>query len=586
MSEIKSPEIHEVDYSIKGLSELKQKLNKFSEDAEKLIFEYPIVYIINHKENDGTSIYIGETANINRRTIQHINEGPKTREDWLKINNAKDVKMFVVGHEYFNKSLTLDIENKLMLYMSTLDGVKNIYNRRANDQNDYYTSDKLNDIFSKVWRKLREKNRDLFPLERIVRDSALFKASPFHKLTKEQLDAKNKIHLTILEALTREVESQLIFVDGEAGTGKTVLLSSLFYDLFKENDEENPIYKEKRNYLLVNHDEQLNVYQQIMNKLGVLKKNKDSVIKPTRFINTVTPKDKADIVLIDEGHLLLTQGKQSYRGNNHLDDILKRAKVVILIFDKNQILTTEQYWEEYKLFGYEQFSRVRNNYIEMKNQIRINASEDTVTWIRNLIDHQEINSIPVDAKYDLKIVETPEYLEKLIRKKAVRTDSGLSRLLATYDWPYHNRTLDKNDEHWKVKINDWSMPWNLLNHEPKEVKRKNNGMAWAEQKQTIEQVGSTFTIQGFDLNYAGVIIGPSVTYRNGKIVFNPEASANKKATRKRTLDNGNKQSFAEIFLRNELNVLLTRGVNGLYIYAVDEKLREALLNAQLDSKRL
>ncbi|MGC9615138.1 DNA/RNA helicase domain-containing protein [Staphylococcus pasteuri] len=31
-----------------------------------------------------------------------------------------------------------------------------------------------------------------------------------------------------------------------------------------------------------------------------------------------------------------------------------------------------------------------------------------------------------------------------------------------------------------------------------------------------------------------------------------------------------------MLLKNELNVLLTRGVNGLYIYAVDDQLREAL----------
>lgn len=586
MTEIKSPEIHEVKYSLDGLKNLKNNLALTSTKAEKLIFEYPVVYIINHEENNGTSVYIGETANINHRTIQHINEDSKTREDWLKINNAKDVKMFVVGHDYFNKSLTLDIENKLMLYMSTLDGVKNIYNRRANDQNDYYTSDKLDEIFSKVWRKLRDKNRKLFPLERIVKDSALFKASPFHKLTKEQVEAKNKIHLTILEAMTRDVEGQLIFVDGEAGTGKTVLLSSLFYDLFKESDEENPIYNEKRHYLLVNHNEQLNVYHQIMTKLGVLKNNKEAVIKPTRFINTVSPENKADIVLIDEGHLLLTQGKQSYKGKNHLDDIMERAKVVILIFDKNQILTTEQYWEEHKLFGYEQFSRVRDNYIELKNQIRINANEKTVEWIRNLIDHQQVIPIPQDNTYELKIVDSPVILEQLIREKAEHTDSGLSRLLATYDWPYSSNKLNENDQYWSVSIDDWSMPWNLLSHEPKEVRKKIKGMAWAEQPQTINQVGSTFTIQGFDLNYAGVIIGPSVTYRDGKIKFNPDASSNSKATRNRTLENGNKQSFADTFLKNELNVLLTRGVNGLYIYAVDKELREALLTAQAEGKTL
>ena len=40
-----------------------------------------------------------------------------------------------------------------------------------------------------------------------------------------------------------------------------------------------------------------------------------------------------------------------------------------------------------------------------------------------------------------------------------------------------------------------------------------------------------------------------------------------------------KSTMVKRLLRNELNVLLTRGVNGLYIYAVDEELREALKKA-------
>ena len=69
-------------------------------------------------------------------------------------------------------------------------------------------------------------------------------------------------------------------------------------------------------------------------------------------------------------------------------------------------------------------------------------------------------------------------------------------------------------------------------------KRYNKNLAWAEQKQTIGEVGSTFTIQGFDLNYAGVILGPSVKYKDGRIVFDPDSSCNTKAVRKRTLSDG------------------------------------------------
>ncbi|WP_340700921.1 DNA/RNA helicase domain-containing protein [Corynebacterium diphtheriae] len=55
---------------------------------------------------------------------------------------------------------------------------------------------------------------------------------------------------------------------------------------------------------------------------------------------------------------------------------------------------------------------------------------------------------------------------------------------------------------------------------------QNKELSWAEKLHTINEVGSIFTLQGFDLNYAGVIIGPSVQYRDGKIVFVPEESHN------------------------------------------------------------
>ena len=77
----------------------------------------------------------------------------------------------------------------------------------------------------------------------------------------------------------------------------------------------------------------------------------------------------------------------------------------------------------------------------------------------------------------------------------------------------------------------------------------------------------------------GVIIGPSVKYRDGKIIFDISESKNKSAVQNRKLDSGELVNYGETLLRNELNVLLTRGVNGLYVYAVDEELQRALKNA-------
>lgn len=77
-------------------------------------------------------------------------------------------------------------------------------------------------------------------------------------------------------------------------------------------------------------------------------------------------------------------------------------------------------------------------------------------------------------------------------------------------------------------------PWNreLESELTRKEKRAIKGLAWAEQPQTINEVGSTFTIQGFDLNYAGVILGPSVKYRNGKVIFVLRKADNEKAIQK------------------------------------------------------
>nr|WP_300562033.1 MazG-like family protein [Companilactobacillus sp.] len=54
-------------------------------------------------------------------------------------------------------------------------------------------------------------------------------------MTVEQLRAKDEILMKIEEALNRDKSGQLILINGSAGTGKTVLLSSLFFELAKSS---------------------------------------------------------------------------------------------------------------------------------------------------------------------------------------------------------------------------------------------------------------------------------------------------------------------------------------------------------------
>lgn len=566
--------IENINYSLENLDNSVRKWNTSA--SGKFLLRYPTVYIINDKKSENNfEVYVGETADIRNRTRQHLNADTKVKSFWEDFSESKKSSMYVIGHELFNKSLTLDIENRLMQYLLSVENISRVHNSRTNQQNEYYTSEMLDEIFSEIWQSLNKKNKSLFPIESIIKDSAIFKASPFHKLTQEQINAKEEILTKIKESILLNEDGQLIIVEGEAGSGKTVLMSTLLYELGKYNldlDENLDIH------LLVNHNEHVSIYSQIASKLGIANKKNKIVQKPTSFINNNSSDEKVDVVIVDEAHLLLTQGKQSYQGKNHLDDLLARAKVVVIVFDIKQVLTTEQIWEVDKLNEYFDKAKSNSNHVTLRNQMRINSDISTVNWIRNLVDYQVINSIPKDKLgYDIKIFDTPDELEKAIKIKATHTDSGISRMLATFDWKYGTKPPN-NEDFWRVKIGNWSMPWNYQ----LKANRNQASLPWVEQDQTIDEIGSTFTIQGLDLNFAGVIIGPSVKYRDGKIIFDKSESANKKATQRRTLKDGSKQYFSEMLLKNELNVLLTRGVNGLYIYAVDDQLREALKIAAKD----
>ncbi|WP_049550741.1 DUF2075 domain-containing protein [Streptococcus pseudopneumoniae] len=581
MVKIQSPIVREIDYTSNSLVKLKNQL-KFNENKNdlKFLFDYPVVYIVNDEKKNRFSVYIGETTDIIRRTSQHLIDDIKkeNRDDWRDFATSSTTKVFVIGHNHFNKSLTLDIENRLMLYLSSVDNVTRVQNRRGNPQNEYYTSDELDSIFSKIWRSLNKKNQFLFPAESIVRNSAIFKSSPFHKLTTEQIKAKNEIIFKITSALSKNEFGTLILVKGEAGAGKTVLMSSLIDDLLNSDDTEF-IRENNTINLVVNHDDQLSVYKEIEKKLewksGL---NLDVTMKPTQFLNALKKQDvDAGIVVIDEGHLLLTAKNQAYQGGNHLKDILSKSKVVVLVYDDNQIMNKSQIWVDDSFLTLQHHAKQSGNLIELNNQMRIKASESTISWIRNIIDNREITKLKEDKNYDIQIFNSPKELQDAIKLKDKNQHLGISRLIATYDWDYSSQSKPIDKDYWCVEIDDWSCPWNRELHRDK----KDSKLSWIEQPQTINEVGSTFTVQGFDLNYAGVIIGPSVKYRNGEVKFDISASKNKGAVQNRKLDNGEMRNFGVDLLKNELNVLLTRGVNGLYIYAVDEELQAALKKAIL-----
>ena len=387
------------------------------EKTQEIIANFPTVYIHNWQDSGDFEVYVGESNDIFKRTRQHY-DAAVDKSKWQRKLMEKDARLFIIGHEHFNKSLTMDIENRLMHYMMSAERVKHVHNLRDNPQTSYYPVEELDEIFGRIWRGLRKENKELFPTESAIKDSAIYKASPLHKLTKEQKDARELILQKVSKALENGETSQLIFIDGEAGTGKTVLNSSTFYELYCQAEEEE---KTLKCYLLVNHDEQITVYEQIAEKLGLTAKYGKVVSKPTTFINNHSEDDPVDVVFVDEAHLLLTQGKQSYHGENQLKDIIARARVTVVMFDENQILTTEQFWEAQILEHYRNQAKAAENHIVLDKQLRMQADPVTMDWIDSFTKKGQLKEIPhtVDG-YQIRVFDDPEMLDLEIQKEQTK----------------------------------------------------------------------------------------------------------------------------------------------------------------------
>ena len=398
-------------------------------------------------------------------------------------------------------------------------------------------------------------------------NKAEVKLSPTEvELSDEQRDLIDRIlHFVDAHALN-EKEKAVFTITGDAGTGKSVVLSRLFYELQLQASDKNSRLYGLKNYFLVNHPEVLKVYQSIAGTLNGLHKNQ--YMRPTSFINQhIKQKETADIVIIDEAHLLLSRPDHynHFYGENQLQSVIELAKVVVIVFDPNQIIKTKSYWSKPRLD--EILSGCAREEYHLKRQFRMNAKEGLVKWIDAFTESQTI--LPLHKEdiegYDFRLFDDAQamYEEIIQRDKEV----GLSRITATINYPSR---LDGGKHY--VDEGLFHLPWDQYNY---------SSTPWAELPSTINEVGSIYTVQGFDLNYIGIILGPSLSANKDnpeKIKVDISKVTDKEIFKKRD-DISSDEELTRVKLRlflNSLNVLMKRGRMGLYLFAHDKQLSDSI----------
>ncbi len=531
------------------------KLN-ISQLTNETITNYPIVYILRNNKN----AYIGESFAVKHRMKQHLDNKQK----------ASLTKLTIIGHELFNRSATYNIETKLINYfLADQQYILQNINHTVNNQTHNYYQKELYDqeLFKEIWQSLQDQDIVNGSLE-TLENKDIFKLSPFKELSSEQVELKE----TIIEFCKKSYESSIpssnqkptiFFIKGEAGVGKSVVLSSTFNAIQSLVADKSSPFHNKNNYLLVNHSEMLKTYKSIAKSLPNLKAK--NFQKPTSFINNLDKhNEKADIVFVDEAHLLLTKedNYNNFKFDNQLEEIIKRSKVAIVVYDEKQVLKMKSYWDDSVIDALrEKFSFTD---FELKEQFRMQASDSVLDWIDSFV-RKEIKPLPHDDSYNITISPTLKDLHKTI--KQMNSRYGLSRVVSTFDYLHKKDGAD-----YFIQDHTHELIWNGSYKD-----------TWAEAKDTINEAGSIYTIQGFDLNYVGVNLGPSVKFnpQTKELWIDTSEYKDTEAYRVNQLIPEDRiDKVKEDIILNSINILMKRGVKGLFIHASDPELNKYLLTLQ------
>lgn len=394
-------------------------------------------------------------------------------------------------------------------------------------------------------------------------NAATDKISPLLPLTAEQAALVKRITSFTQQHIATS-DPAIFTIYGDAGTGKSVVLAHLFNQLqtAARAHTNNPL-RGTENYFLVNHPEILKVYRKIAgNQPHLFKKDFQ---RPTSLINQISQgKKRADILIIDEAHLLLSQPDHynNFYGRNQLSSLLRTAKVIILVFDETQVLRMKSFWTEHRLEAL--LAPFHHETYRLTHQFRMQANDELVRWINDFTHHQ-LRPLPSTGgkNYDLRAFDDAERMRQAIVKRNQYV--GLSRIVSTSGYP---STLDGGKHY--ITEGRFHLPWDQYNY---------TNTPWAELPQTINEVGSIYTCQGFDLNYVGVILGPPITLDDqNRLQIHLDRYTDVEAFKRRD-DLTDPQELTNIkqqLILNSINVLMKRGVKGLYIYAHDQRLRQYL----------
>ena len=373
------------------------------------------------------------------------------------------------------------------------------------------------------------------------------------------VDDQKVVYETAL-ALARRASAdakQVVIVKGGPGTGKSVVAINLLVALTKlglltkyvsKNAAPRSVYKQRLRG---------NIRQTVIDNL---------FSGSGSFVDTEA--NTFDALIVDEAHRLNRfSGLYGNLGENQVKEVIAGAKCTVLFVDDDQMVTLADIGHSAELECWARELGAEVTHMELASQFRCNGSDGYLAWLDNILGVRNTANIDLDPDaFDFRVMDSPAELHALIEEKNAANNK--SRVVAGYCWDWKSKR-DPDAFDIVLPEHGYEKQWNL----------NQDGSLWLIAPNSIDQVGCIHTCQGLELDYVGVIVGPDLLARGGKLVTVPENRSRgdrsiRGYTKQLGVDATGTSQKLERVIRNTYRTLMTRGMKGCYVFFTDAETRE------------
>ncbi|MDS1270750.1 DUF2075 domain-containing protein [Lipingzhangella sp. LS1_29] len=380
------------------------------------------------------------------------------------------------------------------------------------------------------------------------------------------LDEQHVAYRLVLHAVERAQRSDqktVVVVTGGPGSGKSVIALSVLGELYRRGAR-------------ALHATGSRAFTKTMRKVAGAGSKR--VQKLFGFFNDfiqATPND-LDVLVCDEAHRIRETSESRFTprekrtGRPQVDELLSAARVPVFLLDEYQVVRPGEIGTVAEIRAAAETRGFEVQQVSLDGQFRCGGSRRYEEWVRHLLGLEGDGPIPWEGDeetgFQVQVADSPWDLEGRLR--TIIDEHGLnSRMTAGFCWPWSDVQSDMSLVP-DVQIGDWHHPWN--NKSDRKAGDAPPTHLWATEEGGFDQVGCVYTAQGFEYDYSGVILGPDLLYRDGRLVVDRRANHDPAMRKAET------EEQADALVRNIYKVLLTRGMHGTMLYSTDPETQEFL----------